>query len=171
MDFDPQRRWRRHRFFAARRHGGCRRWRRKFQAPLRARSYKRSRYGHSPPRRCRLRSRDRICRHAQHRRPHEASGARLIDTAKTRRRLFSKSPPIILAFVPSMSEVERLALDLPENQRAVLAAHLLGSLASVLHDEDEGIAEALRRDAELDAESLSVSLKQLDEQIERRYWS
>ena len=73
--------------------------------------------------------------------------------------------------MPSISEVEKFALDLPENQRAVLAAHLLGSLASVLHDEDEGIAEALRRDADLDAESLSISLKQLDEQIERRYWS
>jgi hypothetical protein len=39
----------------------------------------------------------------------------------------------------------------------------------VLHDEDEGIAEALRRDAELDANPLTgMSLEQLDEQIERR---
>ena len=75
----------------------------------------------------------------------------------------------ILAVVPTIIEVERLALDLPENQRAVLAAHLLESLPRVLHDEDEGIAEALRRDAELDARpSSSISLKQLDEQIERR---
>lgn len=71
--------------------------------------------------------------------------------------------------VPTIIEVEKLALDLPENQRAVLAAHLLESLPRVLHDEDEGIAEALRRDAELDARpSSSISLKQLDEQIERR---
>jgi hypothetical protein len=42
------------------------------------------------------------------------------------------------------AEVEKLALDLPETERAVLAARLLGSLLSVLHDEDEGIAEALR---------------------------
>jgi hypothetical protein len=69
----------------------------------------------------------------------------------------------------TITEVEKLALDLPENQRAVLAAHLLGSLPSVLHDEDEGIAEALRRDAELDANpSSGVSLKQLNGQIERR---
>jgi hypothetical protein len=40
-------------------------------------------------------------------------------------------------------EVEKLALDLPEDQRALLAARLLGSLPAVLHDEDEGIAEAL----------------------------
>ena len=75
----------------------------------------------------------------------------------------------ILAFVPTITEVEKLALDLPENQRAVLAAHLLESLPPVLHDEDEGIAEAQRRDAEIDASpSSSVSLKQLDEQIKRR---
>jgi len=51
----------------------------------------------------------------------------------------------------TIAEVEKLALDLPETERAVLAAHLLGSLPSVLHDEDEGIAEALRRDAEFEA--------------------
>ena len=69
----------------------------------------------------------------------------------------------------TITEVEKLALDLPETQRAVLAAHLLGSLPAVLHDEDEGIDEALRRDAELDADPSSViSLKELDEQIERR---
>ena len=79
-------------------------------------------------------------------------------------------PPLItLAFVATITDVEKLALDLPENQRAVLAAHLLGSLPPVLHDEDEGIAEALRRDAELSAETSSaISLKELDERIERR---
>jgi len=75
----------------------------------------------------------------------------------------------ILAFVPTITEVEKLALNLPENQRAALAAHLLESLPPVLHDEDEGTAEALRRDAELDASpSSSISLKRLDGQIERR---
>jgi putative addiction module component (TIGR02574 family) len=69
----------------------------------------------------------------------------------------------------TIAEVEKLALDLPESQRAILAAHLLGSLPSVLHDEDEGIAEALRRDADLDANpSAGISLEQLDQQIERR---
>ena len=77
--------------------------------------------------------------------------------------------PITLGFVPTITEVEKLALDLPENQRAVLAAHLLRSLPPVLHDEDEGIAEALRRDAELDADaSLAIPLKELDQRIERR---
>jgi putative addiction module component (TIGR02574 family) len=78
-------------------------------------------------------------------------------------------PAVILVSVATITEVEKLALDLPESQRAVLAAHLLGSLPAVLHDEDEGIAEALRRDAELDASpSSSISIEQLDQQIERR---
>jgi len=63
----------------------------------------------------------------------------------------------------TIAEVEKLALDLPETERAVLAAHLLGSLPSVLHDEDEGIAEALRRDAEFEANpSLGMTLEELD---------
>jgi len=66
-------------------------------------------------------------------------------------------------------EIEKLALNLSENERAVLAAHLLGSLPPVLHDADEGIAEALRRDADLDAnQSGGLSLEQVDQQIERR---
>lgn len=69
----------------------------------------------------------------------------------------------------TITEIEQLALNLPESQRAVLAAHLLGSLPSVLHDEDEGIAEALRRDVEFDTNpSMGISLEQLDQQIERR---
>ena len=71
--------------------------------------------------------------------------------------------------VATITEVEKLALDLPAGQRAILAAHLLGSLPPVLHDEDEGIAEALKRDADLDANPASgISLEQLDEQIRRR---
>ncbi len=69
----------------------------------------------------------------------------------------------------SIAEVEKLALDLPEPQRAVLAAHLLDSLPSILHDEDDGIAEALRRDAELETHPESaISLEQLDRQVEAR---
>jgi putative addiction module component (TIGR02574 family) len=69
----------------------------------------------------------------------------------------------------TIAEVEKLALDLPETERAVLAAHLLGSLPSILHDEDEGIAEALRRDAELEAKpSLGMSLDELDQRIKSR---
>ena len=83
--------------------------------------------------------------------------------------LLAKTQSVILLFMAAITEVEKLALDLPEHQRAVLAAHLLGSLPSVLHDEDEGIAEALRRDAELDANpSAGLSVEQLDQQIDGR---
>jgi hypothetical protein len=46
---------------------------------------------------------------------------------------------------------------------------LLRSLPPVLQDEDEGISEALRRDAELEADpSSSISLNQLEQQMRRR---
>jgi hypothetical protein len=66
-------------------------------------------------------------------------------------------------------EVKKLALNLPEKERAVLAANLLVSLPGVLWDEDEGVAEALRRDAEMDANpEQAISLAQLDSHIHNR---
>lgn len=66
-------------------------------------------------------------------------------------------------------EIQKLALTLPEKQRAILAANLLESLPGVLSDEDEGIAEALRRDADLDANPHeAISLTSLDDQINSR---
>jgi putative addiction module component (TIGR02574 family) len=71
--------------------------------------------------------------------------------------------------VATISELEKLALNLPERERAVLVTHLLGSLSPVLHDEDEGVAEAVLRDAELDADpKRGMSAEQLDQQIKRR---
>ena len=69
----------------------------------------------------------------------------------------------------SLQEIEQSALKLPETQRAKLAAQLLGSLPPVLADEDDGVAEALRRDAELDADpAQEMSLEDLDKRVERR---
>ena len=69
----------------------------------------------------------------------------------------------------TIAEIEKLALGLPESDRAILAAHLLGSLPSILHDEDEGIAEALRRDADFEANpSAGISLEELDQQIKHQ---
>ena len=66
-------------------------------------------------------------------------------------------------------EVEKLALNLTERQRATLAANLLKSLPAVLSDEDEGIAEALKRDGELDANpDQAISLVQLDSHVQSR---
>ena len=65
--------------------------------------------------------------------------------------------------------LEKLALNLPGRQRATLAANLLESLPAILSDEDEGIAEALRRDSEIDGNSdQAISLVQLDSQIQNR---
>jgi putative addiction module component (TIGR02574 family) len=66
-------------------------------------------------------------------------------------------------------EVEKLALNLPEQERAKLAANLLDSLPGVLSDQDEGVAEALRRDAEIErAPKQAISLEQLDLEIQNR---
>jgi putative addiction module component (TIGR02574 family) len=67
-------------------------------------------------------------------------------------------------------EIEKLALDLPERDRATLIANLLHSLPPILDDEDEGIAEALRRDAEMDADpTLAISFEELDARIRNRH--
>ena len=55
----------------------------------------------------------------------------------------------------TLSDLEHQAMQLPEPDRAALAAHLLDSLPAVLADDDEGVAEALRRDAELDGGAAS----------------
>ena len=68
----------------------------------------------------------------------------------------------------TLDQIERLALELPEAERARLASHLLESLPPIL-DEDDGISEAIRRDAELDADpSRGVSLEEFDAQIKQR---
>lgn len=65
--------------------------------------------------------------------------------------------------------IEKLALDLPERERATLAANLLDSLPGILSDEDEGIAEALRRDAKIEADpAQAISLAELDSHIQGR---
>lgn len=63
-------------------------------------------------------------------------------------------------------EIEKLALGLPEKERATLAANLLESLPGVLSDDDEVVAEALRRNAEIDANpDQEVLLAQSDAQV------
>ena len=51
-----------------------------------------------------------------------------------------------------LQELTKEAMSLPDAERAALASDLLQTLPGVLSDEDEGVAEALRRDAELDAD-------------------
>ncbi|MBM0108715.1 addiction module protein [Steroidobacter sp. S1-65] len=62
-----------------------------------------------------------------------------------------------------------MVMQLPERQRAQLIANLLASLPSVLIDQDEGVAEALRRDADLNNGSQrAMSLEELDAAIHNR---
>jgi hypothetical protein len=71
--------------------------------------------------------------------------------------------------VARIEDIEKLALELPETERATLITHLLQSLPPILIDDDGGIAEALRRDAEMDEDpTLSISLAELDRQIKGR---
>ncbi len=67
-------------------------------------------------------------------------------------------------------DVEKLALDLPEQQRATLAANLLESLPAILSDEDEDLREALQRNAEIEADpDQAITLPQLDSHIQSRH--
>jgi Putative addiction module component len=60
-----------------------------------------------------------------------------------------------------LTELEGQVMQLPEDQRAFLAAQLLESLPAILHDDDAGTAEAMRRDAELDRDpSAEMSLEE-----------
>jgi len=66
-------------------------------------------------------------------------------------------------------KVKELALKLNEEERAALAANLLHSLPPILADDDDGVAEALRRDAEIQADpSQSMSLEDLNQIIKNR---
>ena len=51
-----------------------------------------------------------------------------------------------------LQELKKEALSLTDAERAMLASDILQTLPAVLSDEDEGVAEALRRDAELDVD-------------------
>jgi hypothetical protein len=62
----------------------------------------------------------------------------------------------------TLSNIEQEAMQLPESGRASLASRLLDSLPAILSDDDDGVAEALRRDAEMDSDpAAGVSLEEL----------
>jgi Putative addiction module component len=68
--------------------------------------------------------------------------------------------------MPTLQELEPQALALTQHERADLAASLLSSLPPILDDEDEGVAEALRREAETVADpSAAISLQELERGI------
>ena len=64
----------------------------------------------------------------------------------------------------SLTEIQQGALQLPDAPRATLAAELLSSLPAMLMDEDDGVAEALRRSKDLDEDpSLGRTWEQIKE--------
>jgi hypothetical protein len=84
--------------------------------------------------------------------------------------LLQEVPRIYSAAMASdLEEVEQLALSLSEEAREQLAASLLDSLPSILSYQDDGVVEALRRGAELDADpERAISSEQLDTLIRER---
>lgn len=67
-----------------------------------------------------------------------------------------------------MNSSDNFAIE-PEILSAEERAELLNSRPGVLSDEDEGVAEALRRDAEIDADpAQAISLAELDSKIQSR---
>lgn len=85
-------------------------------------------------------------------------GSSKLDVKKTGLRTTGK---ILSSLKMSHEMLELEVMQLPDAQRAALAAHLLRSLPGVPHEEDDGIAEAMRRDAELDRDpSAGMSLEE-----------
>jgi hypothetical protein len=69
----------------------------------------------------------------------------------------------------ALISLEKLALELPEPQRATLALHILDSLPALFAEPDNGLAEAKRRDSELDANpSMGISPSAFDKRIKNR---
>lgn len=73
--------------------------------------------------------------------------------------------------VQTMSRIEALkteAMSLTDSDRANLASELLYSLPATLQDEDDGLAEALRRDQEMDIDpSCSITWDELKKSVGR----
>ncbi len=67
----------------------------------------------------------------------------------------------------TLPEIEQSAMQLTDRERATLASHLLDSLPAVLDAEDDGVAEAIRRDSELEADSeAGMTLKEFRQSFE-----
>lgn len=67
----------------------------------------------------------------------------------------------------SIAEAERIVFSLNDEDRATLVGKILRSLP--LYAEDAGLAEALRRDRQMDEDPESIiTIEQLDEMIANR---
>jgi hypothetical protein len=68
----------------------------------------------------------------------------------------------------TVADLEHQAMALPDADRARLAAYLLKSLPAILWDDDDGLAEAQRRDAEIDRDpKASMTMEELRHSLKR----
>ncbi len=67
-----------------------------------------------------------------------------------------------------LAEIQKSAMELPDAERAALAAELLSSLPRILVDDDDGIVEARRRSKGLEADpSAGCSWQELRDDLGR----
>jgi len=72
----------------------------------------------------------------------------------------------VSSHMPTLLDLEPQALTLSPRDRASLASALLFSLPPLLHDEDDGVVEALRREAEAEHDpDATISLEELQRGI------
>jgi putative addiction module component (TIGR02574 family) len=68
----------------------------------------------------------------------------------------------------TLADIEREAMKLPDRDRACLASRLLESLPAVLSDDDDGLAEAIRRSAEMDKDpGAAMTLEEVRQAVKR----
>ena len=68
----------------------------------------------------------------------------------------------------TLDDIEREAMKLPDSDRACLASRLLDSLPAVLSDDDDGLAEAIRRSAEMDRNpGAAMTLEEVGQAVKR----
>ena len=68
----------------------------------------------------------------------------------------------------TLADIEREAMKLPDRDRASLAARLLDSLPAVLSDDDDGLAEAIRRSEEMDRNpEAAMTLEEVRQAVKR----
>jgi len=68
----------------------------------------------------------------------------------------------------TLADIEREAMKLPDRDQACLASRLLDSLPAVLLDDDDGLAEAIRRSAEMDQDpGAAMTLDEVKQAVKR----
>ncbi len=68
----------------------------------------------------------------------------------------------------SLSEIEAQAMELSVSERATLASRLLHSLSAEMDYNAEGLAECIRREAEMEVDpSMSITLEELKRSVGR----